>query len=327
MRTSNDHPFLDRTRGEPHPRRDRGILPRDRRPGAARAALAAALGAATLSAAGAAAPEPCPAREIGVADGRVEIAHYVDRKADYHTVFSCTDLAAGDWKAVGPSLETAALEYDVCSNGLARVPAADGAPQRFFRVASSYAPFAEGDALPVAPVRGDLDVPLSKITPQNDCTFDAATGVLTLPKPNQSSQIWFGNYKWNEPVDATDYEWLVVEKHDATDTFCVRLYYNDPDGTDGAIQATLRCERHRDRCYLKLDPRYKQSVRMIQFQAVSNAWNYVADDTVATLDKIYFTQTRPIVPVVDEGPAVPFADGLSAADLAKAMKVGWNLGG
>ena len=287
--------------------------------------IAAAAAFAAVAAARAEVPRPCPARAISVADGQVEIVHHVDRKAAYHTCFACDDLAAADWRAVAASRATAALDYDVCSNGLARVPA-EGAPRRFFRIESSYEPFAEGAALPRAPVRADLEVPLSRIE-EKEGSFDASTGTLTLPKPNKSSQVWFGNYQYNTPLDATDYEWLVIEKRNATDTFAVRLYYNDPAGGSGAIQSTLRCETYRDRCYLRLDPRYRGSVRMIQFQAVSNAWHYVPSDTVVTLDRIYFTQSRPIVPVVDEGPAVPFDDSVPATNLVRAMKAGWNLGG
>lgn len=287
--------------------------------------LVAATAAFAAAKAQAVAPWPCPARQISVEDGQVEIAHHVDRKAAYHTCFACDDLAAGDWRAVAASRATAALDYDVCSNGLARVPA-DGAPRRFFRIASSYEPFAKGAALPRAPVRDDREVALSRIDPQQG-SFDAATRTLTLPKPNKSSQIWFGSNKWNEPVDATDYEWLVLEKHGATDTFWVRLYYNDPAGGESVFQSSLRCETYRDRCYLRLDPRYKGSVRMVQFQADTNGWHYVPADTVVTLDRLYFTQHRPIVPVVDEGPAVPLDDALPATDLVRAMKVGWNLGG
>ena len=96
---------------------------------------------------------------------------------------------------------------------------------------------------------------------------------------------------------------------------------------ESVFQSSLRCEKHRDRCYLRLDPRYKGSVRMVQFQANTNAWHYVPADTVVTLDRLYFTQHRPIVPVVDDGPAVPLDDALSATDLVRAMKVGWNLRG
>ncbi|MBQ9726519.1 MAG: glycoside hydrolase family 5 protein [Kiritimatiellae bacterium] len=294
----------------------------------------AAFAAFAAFAARAEVPGPCPARTISVADGQVQIAHHVDRKAAYHTLFACDDLAAGDWRAVAASRATSALDYDPCSNGIVRAPAAAGGAspaRRFFRIGSSYAPFKKDDALPRAPVRDDLAVPLSKID-EREGSFDAATGRLVLPKPNKSSQIWFGSLggqSWNNPVDATDYEWFVLEKHDATDSFNVRIYYNyvDPQGVTNVIQSSLGCETYRDRCYIRLDPRYKGSIRMIQIQAASNSWHYVPSDTAVTLDRIYFTQNRPVVPVVDEGPAVPLDDSIPATDFVRAMNVGWNLGG
>ena len=135
--------------------------------------IAAAAAFAAGAAARAEVPRPCPARAISVADGQVEIVHHVDRKAAYHTCFACDDLAAADWRAVAASRATAALDYDVCSNGLARV-SAEGAPRRFFRIESSYEPFAEGAALPRAPVRADLEVPLSRIE-EKDGDFDASS--------------------------------------------------------------------------------------------------------------------------------------------------------
>ncbi len=160
------------------------------------------------------------------------------------------------------------------------------------------------------PALPDEQLDLSKITVWDKETdsFDSSSNILNVTKKYSAGQLWLGSY------DASNFDYLVLEFENYEDSFNLQVVY-----ADSAIENTkVRAEKYRNKLYLPLDQTGKASVKMIFFQSFSDLLS-------VKINKLYFTQNRIITPIKDKTSG-SFNTSVSALDLVKNMKIGWNLG-
>jgi len=164
----------------------------------------------------------------------------------------------------------------------------------------------------------DLPLDLNKISLWDASVgnYDKDSQILEINKKYSSGQIWLGNY------DASDYNYLVLECSGQTESFSLNVRYDDAyDEESGkAVNqfSNLRVEKLRKRACLELDKNKRSLIKAIYFQSIS-------DSLSVKIEKLYFIKERVIEPIIDtENTSINTS--ISALDLVKDMKAGWNLG-
>lgn len=137
--------------------------------------------------------------------------------------------------------------------------------------------------------------------------FDKATGRLTV------SEIYTGGSVWLSSFDASDYNYLEIKYSQARGSFLVSVRYADE------TISTMGCAEYENTAYVSLDLEKKSKISSISIEAMTP---YAS----AVIESLTFTEKRLPVPnpIVDKKDG-NFNSSISGIDLAKNMKVGWNL--
>ena len=162
----------------------------------------------------------------------------------------------------------------------------------------------------------DYYLNLDDLDPWNDKgegTYDKQTHQITITVQYSAVQIWF-----NEGFDASDYKYAKVSYENASQDFGFVI----GDTSEPAGEINTMCSAHVADTYLPLEGINKKSIRKILIVKRGDT-----EDLSLIVKGICFTNALPEnVPVIDKGNQKSFNSTISAIDLVKNMKAGWNLG-
>jgi len=148
-------------------------------------------------------------------------------------------------------------------------------------------------------------VDLSKLTTWDKTdSFDKKTGKLTIAKQYNAASLSI------KPFDASSFNYLEIKCKIAKGSFRTTVQYSD-DST----QISKTCCENDYSAYIKLSDK-KSNVDSITIQAFS-------DNLSTIIESIAFVEK---IPAVQDKQTGTFNTSVSSMDLAKQMKVGWNLG-
>ena len=136
-------------------------------------------------------------------------------------------------------------------------------------------------------------------------TFDRATGKFEIRENFTGFTI---PYSYN----AANYDYLEIKYKQATGSFAVRVDYEDKS-TD-----MIGCAVYDNCAYISLDKTKRAKVSCIMLQAFMENISF-------TVESLKFTNNKPAFPAIVDKKEGDFNTSISAIDLAKNMKVGWNL--
>lgn len=136
-------------------------------------------------------------------------------------------------------------------------------------------------------------------------TFDRATAKF------ETKELYTGftiPYSYN----ATNYDYLEIKYKQATGSFGVRVEYEDKS-TD-----MIGCAVYDNCAYISLDKVKRSKISSIAIESYMENISF-------TIESLTFTNNKPVLPAIVDKKEGDFDTTISGIDLAKNMKVGWNL--
>lgn len=173
----------------------------------------------------------------------------------------------------------------------------------------------EDENQPTSPVE-DYVLDLSQISVWDSAGgFDATTGVLTINEQYKAGQIWLGDY------DGSAYKYFEVCYENASHNFSAAVQCA---GVEGSVNESA--DKRKSRVYVTLDPKHKSKIAMVFIQSPSTETFTVKIKSMKFTNKMEEDKIKIGDPVIDDKGTALLNSSVSAINLVKQMKNGWNLG-
>ena len=144
--------------------------------------------------------------------------------------------------------------------------------------------------------------------------YDPSSNILNLNVKWKAAVFYFNDF------DASNYRYIRFDYEPNPSApeknleFRLQCIYSDNS------KENILCERKRTRLFFRLNGKKKKSIKQILI------WCITDNPVSYKINKLCFTQNKIIPPPVIDSGMSAFNDSLSAIELVKNMKLGWNLG-